>query len=326
MLRLVVGLAAFAVLVGIGGCDRALAQNSRNDPASHMTTPGTPGGSLNANDLEKFRAVGDRKSFQALARARTESGRLVSALNLACEVTAAEEVGHGESKVGGKSVDVAVYEVACGNGMGYLLESNGVQGPIAMSCFAADATRAADRAHGESSEMYCQLPANRDVKGAAASLMSAGGTPCAVDQLRWFGLGASGQIEYSEVVCSDGKGYILKTPRTRPSIQPAVLSCQEAAARGLKCHLTDGGPVTASVTAQTFRDALRQNGVECEPADIRVIGRESVDRRYVVEVQCPQHAAGLVAFIPLNGNTNPFEIVDCAAAVDRGVVCQLATK
>jgi hypothetical protein len=59
---------------------------------------------------------------------------------------------------------------------------------------------------------------------------------------------------------------------------------------------------------------------------MRVIGRESVDKRYVVEFLCSQPPNGLVGFFPLEGNTHKFEALDCAAAVERGIVCQLATK
>jgi len=54
-----------------------------------------------------------------------------------------------------------------------------------------------------------------------------------------------------------------------------------------------------------------------------VVGQENVLKRYVVEFQCPQQPKGLVAFIPLNGNTAKFETLDCKAAAKKGVTCQL---
>jgi len=50
--------------------------------------------------------------------------------------------------VDGKRVEVTIFEVACSNGMGYLLASLGTEKPMVMSCFAADATmrRALQRA------------------------------------------------------------------------------------------------------------------------------------------------------------------------------------
>lgn len=314
---------SFALLLPVTGLypSVAHAQNTRADPASKMNTPGMPGGLMNPDDIEKLRKADDR----SLALAKAESGTLVGALGLPCEITDAESIGRGHVTEGGKAIEAKLYEVACRNGTGYLLQSGG-QSPVATSCFAADATHAADLAEGRKSDLYCQLPANKDIKAMAGGLMSAVGTPCAIKGVRWFGLSTSREIDYTEVSCDDGRGYLLKVPRTSASGQLSAIGCRDAAARGLKCHLTDGGPVSTPVSMQAFRDALKHNGVDCEPSQMRVVGRESVDRRYVVEVQCSERPAGLVAFIPLDDNVNKFEAVDCPAALDRGVTCQFASK
>jgi hypothetical protein len=301
-----------------------VARAQHPDPVARMSAPGNPGnGILSQDDVAKINGVGNRSSAKAKALAREESAKLVKAINLACELTDAELVGAGSTIENGKTLDLKVYEISCGNGMGYFLESRGSQQPIAVSCFAAAATHAADIAKGTKSDFYCQLPANRDVKVMAASLMTVSGTACAVSELRWFGLSESGQSEYSEVVCGGNKGYLLKTPRSGPTASASAMSCQEAAKYGMKCRLTDGGPVSAPVSQQALRDALKQNGVNCEPMQMRVVGRESESNRYVVELQCPQQPKGLIAFIPLQGNTNKFETLDCPAAAEQEIPCQL---
>jgi hypothetical protein len=276
---------------------------------------------LGGADMLKLRDITDRDR----AKAKEDSGKLMTAIQLSCEPTDAALVGRGKAKADGKTIDVSAYEVACGNGMGYILVSQGPQKPIAMSCFAADARHAAGVTKDESADLHCQLAANKDVKMMAASLMTTAGTACAVSNFRWFGLSASSQTDYSEVACTDGGGFLLKVPQTGPA-RVSVLSCQEAAKQGLKCHLTDSGPVTTPVTMQTFRDALKQNDVNCQPTNMRMIGRESIDKRYVVEVQCQEQPNGLVAFIPVAGNTNKFETIDCTAAVERQIRCELTAK
>jgi len=327
MLRSAALVLTFTGLVVAGYIESASAQNPHADPVSTMGTPGVPGtGMMSSADVAKINGLGDRKSVKAKARAKTEGAKLAQAMNLPCELTEAEQVGGGVVRQDGKNIDLILYEISCSNGMGYFLESRGPQGPIAISCFAADATHAADIAQNAKSDFYCQLPANKDIKAMAASLMTAAGTACTVKKLRWFGLSDSGQAEYSEVACDDNKGYFLKTSRDGPAAQTTVMSCQEAVKYGLKCRLTNDGSVSAPVSRQMFLDALEQNGVNCEPSQMRVIGRESVDKRYVVEFQCSEQPNGLVAFFPLEGNTHKFEALDCAAAVERGVVCQLANK
>jgi len=77
---------------------------------------------------------------------------------------------------------------------------------------------------------------------------------------------------------------------------------------------------------QTFRDALAANGIKCESTKSRVIGQENIRKRYVVEFACPEQPKGLVAFIPVEGNTNPFETIDCSTAVSRHILCEYTSQ
>jgi hypothetical protein len=79
----------------------------------------------------------------------------------------------------------------------------------------------------------------------------------------------------------------------------------------------------ARPTLQWFKDALSKNGVACDVKKARVVGRESIKRRYIVEYQCPQQPHGVVAYVPSNADTvNPFEWIDCEAAAARKLACQ----
>lgn len=315
-LRIAITIAAFTAIAVGGLLERASAIGPDPKPTSASTGFTNP---LTGQDMEKMHDVTE----QDRARAREASAKLIASLDLSCELTAAERVGRGKIQADGKSLTVEVYEVACGNGVGYLLEPQGSQKPIAISCFAAEAAHADSIGGGGKSDLYCQMPANKDVKAAAAGLLAKSGASCSVNSVRWFGFSASSRTEYSEVACADGNGYLLKIPQTGISAQVSSMSCRDAAAQGLKCRLTDAGPVSTPVSLQSLRDALKHNGVDCEPAQLRLIGREAVDRRYVVEVQCPQQPKGMVAFIPLDGNTSKFETIDCAAAVEQEIVCKL---
>ena len=281
---------------------------------------------LSSADMEKIDNVSeaDRQKFKA--QAKQESTKLISAMQLACELVDAELEGRGKSKVNGKTLDVTAYEVACSNHLGYILVSQGEQKPIAMSCFAAATTYEADIANGDKPNFRCRLEANKDVKVIAAALMTTVGAACNVSNVKSFGMNDTTHVEYTEVACTDGNGYLLKIPQTISDIQVSAMTCQDAAKQGLQCHLTDGGPVSKPVTTQALRDALKQNGVNCEFSQLRVIGRETIDRRYVVEVQGPNQPKGMIAFIPLEGNTSKFETIDCATAIERQIVCKLTAQ
>jgi hypothetical protein len=304
--------------------------SAQNTPGTHQDNSGM-NGSLSHEDLEKL--SGDhpqdadavaRDPAVARAQAKAQSGKLAKSLQISCEVSDAQLVVAGTRKPasGGKAVETRVYEAACSGGMGYLLETQGAEKPMAISCLSAEETRAADVAKGKEPGFFCKLPGNKDVYAMVASMITAGaGAPCAVSTLQLFGRSESTQSEYTEVVCKEGGGFLLRTALPGSQAKTVVTSCTGAAKQGIKCRLTDAGPVETPVTLDTFKGALAQHGVSCNIGQIRMIGQEDHLKRYVVEYRCAGQPS-VVAFIPLQGNTNPYETMDCNEAASRQVPCQ----
>jgi hypothetical protein len=56
-----------------------------------------------------------------------------------------------------------------------------------------------------------------------------------------------------------------------------------------------------------------------------MIGQEEHLKRYVVEYRCADQPAGMIAFLPLGGNTNPYEAIDCSAAASRSLACKFTS-
>jgi hypothetical protein len=304
---------------------------AQNAPGVHQDNSGM-NGSLSHEDLEKLSGEHKQDSgtdvprdpVAARAKAKAQSAPLVKALQLSCEISDAQLVvaGTRKPKSGGREIDTRVYEVACGGGMGYLLETQGADAPIGISCLSAEEARAVDVTKGKEPGFYCKLPENKDVYAMVTSLIiSDTGAQCTVGKLQLFGRSESTQSEYSEVACKDGKGFLVRTPLPGSQAKTLVTSCADAAKQGIKCKLTDSGPVETPVTLETFKGALAQHGVSCKIDQIRMIGQEDNRKRYVVEYRCADQAAGMVAFIPLEGNTNPYESLDCAAATVQRIPC-----
>jgi hypothetical protein len=315
------------LLTLVGGVTCAVGAWGQSVPGGNYGNNSGANGSMSREEIERLGGAAQNPAQQATspaARAKVwrESGKLANALQLACDVSDARLLVAGRSKVNGHEVDSAVYEVACGNGAGYLIETQGEDKPMGISCLAAEGARAADAAAGKQTKFVCGLPQNQDVKAMGARLMEKAGTACAVRDLRWFGRSTASESEYSEVVCDDGKGYLLRTAAPGSSTPTQVLGCAEAAGQGIKCRLTDSGPIDDSPTLNTFKEALARHGVTCNIDRIRQIGQEQVRKRYVVEYACADQPRGTVAFIPLEGNTYDYESVDCTAAVLRGIACQ----
>lgn len=275
---------------------------------------------------ELDRRLADKNHEKELAK--MEAKKLVNAAGLACEQTDTRFIGSGSMSVGSEKLAVKVYEVACSNGLGYILFSQATKAPQVISCFAARTGYDAAVAQGGTASLNCELPANADVKASAAALMAAANASCQVSNLRSIGVSETNHLEYLEVACADGTGSIVEIQNLgSPSSSPQVVnvaSCKDASLhQGLPCQLSDNGPESKPVTMRTYLTVIKQNGIKCEPTQFRLIGREVVDKRYVVEVQCPEQPDGLIAFIPLEGNANKFEAIDCNTAMERQIACKL---
>lgn len=316
---------AAVVLAGYG-CT-VLAQNAPGvDPADRGGMTGT----YSRQDVDRLGSAKDggaqssHESAAARAKAKAQAAKYARAMQLDCAVDDARLVVAGSLTAGGQEVSTRVYEVACSGGPGYLLETQGTDKALAISCVAAESARADDVAKGREAGYFCSLPANKDVWASVAALMATAGTTCTVRNLRWVGRSTTTNTEYAEVACRDGKGFVLGTAIPGTTAKTAVLPCAEAARRGITCRLTETASAEPQATMQTYKEALARNGVRCEISQIRLIGQEDHLRRYVVEYLCAGQGSGRVAFLPLDGNTNPYEAMDCGAAViDRGVACVL---
>ena len=311
-----------AVIAGVAlGCLYSAATHAQKSPLGDQDNGGL-NGSLSRSDLEKL-GGGHGASGAALtpAKAKEQSAKLLAALQLSCEISAAQLVVSGSRRIDGKETPVRVFEVACAQGLGYLLETQGSATPVAISCLTAEEARAADVAKGKEPGFFCKLPENRDVYAAVASLIAAGaGAQCAVQRLQWLGRSDSARSEYSEVACEGGKGYVLGTALPGSQAKATVTTCDDAARQGVRCRLTDSGPAQTEVSLDTLKEALGQH-LSCKIEPLRLVGQEEHLKRYVVEYHCADQPAAGIAFVPLPGNTNPYESIDCAAAALRGIAC-----
>ena len=270
---------------------------------------------LTKADKSKGKTIAD-----LLAQDKADAITVIQSAGMSCDVAKAVLVSEGPTTVDGAAVNTKTYEVSCSNGMGYFLVSQEPGKPYGFTCFGAGATRDSDVAAGRKPGAVCGLPENQDLKALAANVLARAGRGCAVRDFRWIGQSAKSNTDYTEVACSD-IGYIVASPLPGSTAKPVVVTCRDSYLQGIPCKLSDNGAQV--ITLQTFKDALAQHGVPCTASNVRSVGLESVKKRHVVEFLCPEQPKGLVAFIPLEGNTAPFEMVDCAAAAKRGIKCAL---
>jgi hypothetical protein len=325
----VIGLCT-AVLAQSGGGSGSQGGSQIGNPSSHM------GSALNQDQFNKLQDYADqskrltkddkaagRTLDQVLAEDKAAAATLAKSMPLSCEVTDAMKVAEGPDTVDGKTVQTQTYEAVCGNGMGYFLISQQPAKPYGFSCFASDATAKADIAAGRKPGAVCRLPANADLKLVAGKMLASSGIVCNVKDYRWAGQSSTSNIEFDEVACDNGQGYMMIVALPGTTIPVHVETCNQSAKRGLPCKLSDNGNI--GPTLASFRATLAKNKIACEATDqsTRVIGQVAARKLYVVEFACPQMPKGIVAYIPQEGSNTPLEVVDCPTATKRGAVCAL---
>jgi hypothetical protein len=327
-----------AALLAIGS-DRVWAQGPPPGGGASSPREGFTVGYMSQGDVKGLADFVDntrqleRKNLVSKTLAAKRGTAMLKALQISCELTDAQHIAAGKSAADGKPVDIGLYEVACANGMGYLLTLRGLSAASGISCLAASATQSHDTPDPVKVDLRCRLPANQNAGEMATAVMRNAGTTCAAQNVKWLGESAQPNLDYTEVACSDGRGFVLRTPTPGAAGNIDVLSCQDAATHGAKCQLSASGPAVvpavqapesqARPTLQWFKEALSRNGVACDVKKARIVGRESIKRRYIVEYQCPQQPHGVVAYVPSDGDTvNPFEWIDCDAAAARKLSCQ----
>lgn len=328
-----IGLVAATMVIAVMGLAPCSAQTVGGPSPSVPSGGGTMGrdligqetfnklneAAINAKRLTKDDKAMGKTLEQVLEEDRKAAAELAKALPVPCTVVNAMRFAEGPETVDGQTVQTRTYEAVCGNGMGYFLISLEPGTPRGLSCFAV-----ADHAKADKKVEICRLPGNSDLKLSAGKMLaSAGVTGCTVKDVLWRGQNAASHVEFDEVACEGGQGYMMLVPLPGAQFPVQARTCNKSATGGLPCNLSDNGVVTNS--PQAFRDALAKHKIACDATDetTRIIGKQANVKRYVVEFACSQHPGGLVVFIPVEDSTAPFEVMDCAGSAKKGAVCAL---
>ena len=286
-------------------------------------------------DFMDKESIIERKDLVSTYVARGRVSKVFALLKIDCKIVNVAHVAEATGKQWGwTNVAVGLYEAACENGMGYLVTLRDTHEASATSCFAAESqineSSKATRAE------HCLLPENVDPNTRAQKMLSTLGVSCTVDASQWLGQSTTLHLDYIESRCKEGQGYVIHVPIPGSRGAAGTISCEQSAQAGIPCKLTQRiqsastNSTAASdsrPTLQWFKDALAKNNVSCDTKQARLVGREKIKKRHIVEFQCDQKPQGLVVYVPADGDaTNLFESIDCAAAATRGISCQFGMK
>jgi hypothetical protein len=228
-----------------------------------------------------------------------EAPAALASAHVPCSLTEAAFIG--------KSGKSSVYEVACKEGLGYMI----VGAPDAATpAKAYDCLTTLGNA-----SLTCRLPGNADPKQGLAPLIAAAGVPCTLKDARSIGATSSGQAFY-EVSCQQGPGFILTREPAGASPPVTASPCIETlGASNVTCTLTTKAEIIASIAK-----LAAQSGKPCEVSDVRYVGSSTATGETFYEVACGS-AAG---FMIQTGKDGAFKTaIDCANATGIAGGCKM---
>jgi hypothetical protein len=197
--------------------------------------------------------VSDAQRKQGMA----EAPAAVQSAGVSCQVSDARFIG--------KSKDASYYEVACGQSMGYVLQTSASGPASAFSCIELMPQPGQPVKEGA---LNCVLPGNSDPKAHLVPMLSKAGVQCTPDRAR--GIGQTKTNTFVEVACQGGAGYVLVASApldpTKPIEAQNCLNFDEATG-ALKCTLTDRATRLAVVDR-----LVQQANNGCAVKDRRYVG------------------------------------------------------
>lgn len=201
------------------------------------------------------------------------------------------------------------YEVACGDGKGYVLERNAA-GALARTIDCANAPSGAE----------CTLTDAREAKTEQAGLYSRlaakAGFQCTVSKYAMFPSRA--REEVVELQCSnrpDG-GVAVFDADGNGKVSNCVLTLLD----GRKCSFSDQSAAFPAVTA----DLKAMGKSTCTVSEARPIGRTAAGEGYL-EVGCSDGLPGWV-LVYASGSDKPKEVLSCKQAAGVGGGCKIANN
>lgn len=170
----------------------------------------------------------------SLAAGMKDAPPLATAADLPCTITEARFIGEGKDPK--TKVVTKAYEVACQQGMGFVLtKASDQEKPLASTCV----DTGAPGPDGKPTSLACKLAANADPKAGFAPFVAKSGLACVIEKAR--GIGASPTNSFYELACQGGAGYILQASYPADVTKDVLLTTCLAydAESKLNCTLSD---------------------------------------------------------------------------------------
>ncbi|HWE44662.1 MAG TPA: hypothetical protein VG407_01430 [Caulobacteraceae bacterium] len=232
----------------------------------------------------------------------------IQSAGITCTLKNAAWVGGGKKTVDKKSVPVDTYEVACGEGPGYLIQK------MADSADAYPCIQLRASAGAGNKTLQCTLPENQDYNAQIQPLVDHAGLSCHVADVMFLGT-SSDHFGHYEVSCGDQGGYFI-TVDTKGAPTGNPVSCLQQTTDPTKwpCKLTTKAQAVAGIAAMA-----KPYDEQCQASDARFVGRDTSSKSDYYEVACSNKAGFM---LEANGGKG-VRVLDCLSARSIGGGCTM---
>jgi hypothetical protein len=255
-----------------------------------------------------------------LTRGAAEAPAALQATGVRCTTTAAAFLGQAGAR--------NAYEVACSEGLGYILlvppAAGGAEPAQAIDCLTAQTVAKRDQAEGRPAGAQCTLPANANPVQAFQAVAREAGVNCTVTNARAVGRVGNGAVIRYEAACSEGPGYVFDRPENaggRATAQPCFRA--EGVGGRFRCELTPRAQNLA-----VLQPLIRSAGRTCTVSDARLAGVNTATKNEVIEVGCQGAPGFFIETAPTTGafvravncgqlGSNPCQFTAAAVAQER---------
>jgi hypothetical protein len=234
--------------------------------------------------------------LDANADAKAGYAKLLASMGHPCTAS-------GARVMGATATGDQFYEIACGPGDGYVIQTSPGK--------AAEANPCIQFLGGGASE--CTLTTKAAILTGLGDIATKAGKPCTVSDGRLVGLG-QGSTFY-EVACGSSPGFMIQAKADKTF---DTIDCGKAQPIGGGCTLT---VVNETAEAGTYTKLAQAAAFPCEVSKYRYLGKETKSNSEIVELACNNRPDGAIALFPIGAGKG--QVFDCVQGGSIGVACQL---
>ena len=245
----------------------------------------------------------------------TDAPGLIQQTGISCTPVDANYAGQGKTKdAAGKENTTKVYELACQEGLGYVVMEPSNASPTAFDCLAMSINKPVP-GQPDKHSVYCQLPQNAEpLTGIQPIVAKAGASDCTVSQAKYMGSSPDAKMDQYEVGCASGRAFVLQNPRVGATQKLTAVDCLNLKIGDCPTYLPKDKylALMGSLAAPAGRS--------CQITDSRWMGSLPNGESFY-EIACSDEKAGYV--LQVTAQRQYEKAIDCARATAIGGGCTL---